>query len=30
LWSGVVERWWNGDASRLFARRYAPLDILRA
>jgi len=30
LWTSVVERWWGGDASRLFARRYAPLDILKA
>jgi uncharacterized protein (DUF1501 family) len=30
LWTSVVERWWGGDASRLFARRYAPLDLLKA
>lgn len=30
LWTSVVERWWNGDASNLFARRYAPLDLLKA
>jgi uncharacterized protein (DUF1501 family) len=30
LWTTVVEHWWNGDASRLFARGYAPLDLLRA
>jgi uncharacterized protein (DUF1501 family) len=30
LWTTVVERWWNGDASGLFAQRHKPLDILRA
>jgi uncharacterized protein (DUF1501 family) len=30
LWSTVVERWWNADASGLFARRYPPLDLLKA
>lgn len=30
LWSTVVERWWGGDASKVFGRRYAPLDLLRA
>ncbi len=30
LWTSVVEGWWNGDASRLFARRYKALDLLRA
>ena len=29
LWTSVVERWWGGDASHLFARRYAPLDLLK-
>ena len=30
LWTSVVERWWGTDASRLFARRHAPLDLLKA
>jgi len=30
LWTSVVERWWGGDASRLFAKRHAPLDLLKA
>ncbi|HXN15898.1 MAG TPA: DUF1501 domain-containing protein [Usitatibacter sp.] len=30
LWSTVVERWWESEAAGLFARRYAPLDLLRA
>jgi len=30
LWTTVVERWWGADASGLFARRYTPLDLLRA
>ena len=30
LWSTVVERWWDTDASGLFGRRQAPLDLLRA
>jgi uncharacterized protein (DUF1501 family) len=30
LWTTVVEKWWNGDASHLFARRYSPIDLLRA
>ena len=30
LWTTVVERWWETDASGLFARRHAPLDLLRA
>lgn len=29
LWTTVVERWWDGDASGLFTRRHAPLDLLR-
>jgi uncharacterized protein (DUF1501 family) len=29
LWATVVERWWGADASGLFARRYAPLDLIR-
>ena len=30
LWTTVVDQWWKRDASNLFARRYAPLDILKA
>ncbi|HUP97456.1 MAG TPA: DUF1501 domain-containing protein [Usitatibacter sp.] len=30
LWTTVAERWWGGDASGLFNRRYAPVDLLRA
>ena len=30
LWTTVVQRWWSGDASRLFARSFKPVDILRA
>lgn len=30
LWTTVVEGWWNGDASRLFNRRYGRLELLRA
>jgi uncharacterized protein (DUF1501 family) len=30
LWSTVVERWWDTDASGLFGRRQAPLDLLRS
>jgi uncharacterized protein (DUF1501 family) len=30
LWTTVVERWWSGDATRLFARKYSPVDLLRA
>jgi uncharacterized protein (DUF1501 family) len=30
LWATVVERWWGGDSQGLFARRYAPLDLIRA
>jgi len=30
VWTTVVERWWGGDASRLFARRHAALDFLRS
>lgn len=30
LWTTVVERWWGADASGLFTRRHAPLDLLRA
>ena len=30
LWTTVVERWWNADASGLFARRFTPLDLLKA
>jgi uncharacterized protein (DUF1501 family) len=29
LWSTVVERWWDTDASGLFGPRQAPLDLLR-
>jgi uncharacterized protein (DUF1501 family) len=29
LWSTVAQRWWEGSASGLFNRRYAPLDLLR-
>lgn len=30
LWTTVVERWWEADASGLFMRRHVPLDLLRA
>lgn len=30
LWTTVAERWWNLDASGLFSKRCAPLDLLRA
>lgn len=30
LWTTVVERWWGADASGLFTRRHAPLDLIRA
>jgi uncharacterized protein (DUF1501 family) len=30
LWSTVVERWWGRDASRLFARPFRALELLRA
>ena len=30
LWTTVVEQWWKGDASTLFARRYKPIEILSA
>lgn len=29
LWTTVAERWWGGDATGVFNRRYAPLDLLR-
>jgi uncharacterized protein (DUF1501 family) len=30
LWTTVVGKWWGADASGLFTRRFAPLDLLRA
>jgi len=30
LWTTVAERWWSLDASNLFSKRYASLDLLRA
>lgn len=30
LWTTVVESWWGEDAKGLFARRFTPLDLLRA
>jgi uncharacterized protein (DUF1501 family) len=30
LWTTVVQRWWETDASGLFSGRHAPLDLLRA
>jgi uncharacterized protein (DUF1501 family) len=30
LWTTVAERWWGVDASGLFSRRHAPLDLIRA
>ena len=30
LWTTVAERWWQADATGLFTRRHAPLDLLRA
>jgi hypothetical protein len=29
LWTTVVERWWETDATGLFAGRPKPLDLLR-
>ena len=29
LWSTVVRDWWGADASGVFTRRHAPLDLLR-
>ena len=30
VWSTVAQRWWDVDATPLFGRRYAPLDLLKA
>ena len=30
LWTTVAQGWWGGDASGLFNRRYAPVELLRA
>jgi uncharacterized protein (DUF1501 family) len=30
LWTTVAQRWWGQDASGLFNRRYAPLELLKA
>jgi uncharacterized protein (DUF1501 family) len=30
LWTTVADKWWNVDASGLFTKRHAPLDLLRA
>ena len=30
LWTTVAERWWGGDAAKLFERRHPPLDLLRS
>ena len=30
LWTTVVQRWWGLDASGVFNRPYAPMDLLRA
>lgn len=30
LWTTVAQRWWDLDASSLFSKRHAPLDLLRA
>ena len=30
LWTTVVQRWWGGDASGVFNRRYAQVELLRA
>ena len=30
LWTTVAQQWWGGDASGLFNRRYAPVDLLKA
>jgi uncharacterized protein (DUF1501 family) len=30
LWTTIAARWWNLDASGVFDRRYAPLDLLKA
>ncbi len=29
LWTTVIERWWEADASGVFTRRHAPLDLVR-
>ncbi len=30
LWTTVVQHWWGADATGLFSRRHAPLELLRA
>ena len=30
LWTTVIERWWETDASGVFTRRHAPLDLVRS
>ena len=30
LWTTVIERWWEADASGVFTRRHAPLDLVRS
>jgi uncharacterized protein (DUF1501 family) len=30
LYTTVIERWWGADASGVFARRYKPVELLRA
>ncbi|APV50633.1 hypothetical protein BWI17_13610 [Betaproteobacteria bacterium GR16-43] len=30
LWTTVIEQWWGASADGVFARRYRPLDLLRA
>ncbi len=30
LYSTIIRNWWGGDATGVFDRRYAPLDLLRA
>jgi len=30
LWTTVIDRWWNGDASSVFSGRFEPIDLLRA
>jgi uncharacterized protein (DUF1501 family) len=30
LWTTVIDRWWNVRSDAIFARRYAPMELLRA
>jgi uncharacterized protein (DUF1501 family) len=30
LWTTVIERWWGGDAAKVFERRHPAMDLLRS